>query len=123
VLEVGPGMGILSDILLQQKAYETHLIDIDTESFNFLQKKYPQLGDKLINGDFLQLNFADVFPGKFAIIGNFPYTVTEPNLPKGDARQTIIGNEIEAAIAVKKSPQQALIDATAAIKGLFVAKK
>lgn len=91
VLEVGPGMGILSDILLQQNAYETHLIDIDTESFNFLQKKYPQLGDKLINGDFLQLNFADVFPGKFAIIGNFPYNISSQILFKIlDNRQQVV---------------------------------
>ena len=82
VLEVGPGMGILSDILLQQKEYQTYLIDIDTESFNFLQKKYPQLGDKLINGDFLQLNFQDVFPGKFGIIGNFPYNISSQILFK-----------------------------------------
>jgi 16S rRNA (adenine1518-N6/adenine1519-N6)-dimethyltransferase len=82
VLEVGPGMGILSDILLQQKTYETYLIDIDTESFNFLKKKYPHLGDRLINGDFLQLNFADVFPGKFGIIGNFPYNISSQILFK-----------------------------------------
>jgi 16S rRNA (adenine1518-N6/adenine1519-N6)-dimethyltransferase len=82
VLEVGPGMGILSDILLQQKDYQTYLIDIDTESFNFLQKKYPQLGDKLINGDFLQLNFRDIFPGKFGIIGNFPYNISSQILFK-----------------------------------------
>ena len=44
VLEVGPGMGILSDILLEKKAYEVHLIDIDTESYEYLQKKYPKLG-------------------------------------------------------------------------------
>jgi 16S rRNA (adenine1518-N6/adenine1519-N6)-dimethyltransferase len=82
VLEVGPGMGILSDILLQQVNYQTHLIDIDTESFNFLKKKYPHLGDKLINGDFLALNFQDIFPGKFGIIGNFPYNISSQILFK-----------------------------------------
>ena len=82
VLEVGPGMGILSDILLQQKNYQTYLIDIDTESFNFLQKKYPSLGDRLINGDFLQLNFADIFAEKFGIIGNFPYNISSQILFK-----------------------------------------
>lgn len=82
VLEVGPGMGILSDILLQKGNYQTYLIDIDTESFNFLKKKYPHLGDKLINGDFLALNFSDVFPGKFGIIGNFPYNISSQILFK-----------------------------------------
>ena len=56
VLEVGPGMGILSDFLLQQNDLETYLIDIDTESYEFLQKKYPQLGGRLINDDFLEIN-------------------------------------------------------------------
>ncbi|WP_026896998.1 16S rRNA (adenine(1518)-N(6)/adenine(1519)-N(6))-dimethyltransferase RsmA [Daejeonella oryzae] len=82
VLEVGPGMGILSDYLLQQQQYETYLIDVDVESFQYLQKKYPQLGDKLINGDFLALNFADVFNGPFGIIGNFPYNISSQILFK-----------------------------------------
>ncbi|MBC7655055.1 MAG: 16S rRNA (adenine(1518)-N(6)/adenine(1519)-N(6))-dimethyltransferase, partial [Oligoflexus sp.] len=82
VLEVGPGMGVLSDFLLQKKEFETHLIDIDTESFLFLQKKYPDLGDKLLNEDFLKLNFKDVFDASFAIIGNFPYNISSQILFK-----------------------------------------
>jgi 16S rRNA (adenine1518-N6/adenine1519-N6)-dimethyltransferase len=82
VLEVGPGMGVLSDFLLQKKEFETHLIDIDTESFLFLQKKYPDLGDKLLNEDFLKLNFKDVFASSFAIIGNFPYNISSQILFK-----------------------------------------
>lgn len=82
VLEVGPGMGILSDILLQRPHLDTHLIDIDTESYAYLQQKYPQLGEKLINGDFLQLNFQSIFPGKFAVIGNFPYNISSQILFK-----------------------------------------
>lgn len=82
VLEVGPGMGILSDLLLQQENYQTYLIDIDTESFEFLQKKYPLLGDRLINDDFLEMHFQDIFPGTFAIIGNFPYNISSQILFK-----------------------------------------
>lgn len=82
VLEVGPGMGVLSDILLQREDLQTYLIDIDVESFQFLREKYPQLGDRLINGDFLKLNFADIFPGKFAVIGNFPYNISSQILFK-----------------------------------------
>ena len=52
VLEVGPGMGILTDILLERDNLETFLIDIDSESVAFLANKYPQLGDRLISGDF-----------------------------------------------------------------------
>jgi 16S rRNA (adenine1518-N6/adenine1519-N6)-dimethyltransferase len=82
ILEVGPGMGILSDFLLQKKEYDTYLIDIDTESFQFLKERYPDLGDRLINGDFLELNFRDIFSGKFAIIGNFPYNISSQILFK-----------------------------------------
>ena len=82
VLEVGPGMGILSDYLLQKEEYETYLIDVDVESFQYLEKKYPLLGDRLINGDFLKLDFKDVFSGPFGIIGNFPYNISSQILFK-----------------------------------------
>ncbi|MES2828218.1 MAG: 16S rRNA (adenine(1518)-N(6)/adenine(1519)-N(6))-dimethyltransferase RsmA [Bacteroidota bacterium] len=82
VLEVGPGMGILSDILLERTNFETYLIDIDVESYHFLQGKYPQLGPRLINGDFLALNLSDLFNGKYAIIGNFPYNISSQILFK-----------------------------------------
>ena len=82
VLEVGPGMGILSDFLLQKPEYQTYLIDIDTESYTFLKKKYPQLGERLINADFLEMDFSSYFSGKFAIIGNFPYNISSQILFK-----------------------------------------
>ncbi len=82
VLEVGPGMGVLSDFLLQKTDFETYLIDIDKESFLFLQKKYPDLGDKLLNSDFLKLDFKSIFPNDFAIIGNFPYNISSQILFK-----------------------------------------
>lgn len=82
VLEVGPGMGILSDFLLQKTEYETSLIDIDTESYQYLQKKYPKLGSRLINADFLELDFAATFNGPLGIIGNFPYNISSQILFK-----------------------------------------
>lgn len=82
VLEVGPGMGILSDFLLQKPEYEAFLIDIDTESYTFLQKKYPTLGNRLINADFLELDFASLFEPKMAVIGNFPYNISSQILFK-----------------------------------------
>ncbi len=91
VLEVGPGMGILSDFLLQKTEYQTYLIDIDTESYLFLQKKYPQLAERLINADFLEMNFSSVFSGPFAIIGNFPYNISSQILFKVlDSRQQVV---------------------------------
>jgi 16S rRNA (adenine1518-N6/adenine1519-N6)-dimethyltransferase len=91
VLEVGPGMGILSDFLLQKSEYQTSLIDIDTESYLFLQKKYPQLAERLINADFLEMDFNSVFSGPFAIIGNFPYNISSQILFKVlDSRQQVV---------------------------------
>jgi len=82
VLEVGPGMGVLSDFLLRNTELETFMIDIDTESFEYLHKKYPDVGERLINADFLQLNFKHIFPGKLAVIGNFPYNISSQILFK-----------------------------------------
>lgn len=82
VLEVGPGMGILSDHLLQRDDVESFLVDVDVESFHYLHSRYPDLGDRLLNADFLAMNFADVFPGKMAVIGNFPYNISSQILFK-----------------------------------------
>jgi 16S rRNA (adenine1518-N6/adenine1519-N6)-dimethyltransferase len=91
VLEVGPGMGILSDFLLQKPEYEVYMIDIDTESYQYLQKKYPQLGNRLINADFLKMDFAAYFTGPLGIIGNFPYNISSQILFKVlDNRQQVI---------------------------------
>ena len=91
VLEVGPGMGILSDFLLEKEHLEVSLIDIDNESYQYLQKKYPDLGNRLINADFLELNFKSLFDGPFGIIGNFPYNISSQILFKVlDNRQQVL---------------------------------
>lgn len=82
VLEVGPGMGVLSDFLLQNQEYETFLIDVDDESIEYLADKYPELGNRLIHGDFLTLDFNKYFGEKMAIIGNFPYNISSQILFK-----------------------------------------
>ncbi|MGV6944755.1 16S rRNA (adenine(1518)-N(6)/adenine(1519)-N(6))-dimethyltransferase RsmA [Sphingobacterium kyonggiense] len=82
VLEVGPGMGVLSDFLLQHEEYETFLIDVDDESIAYLDEKYPQVGKRLIHGDFLTLDFSAYFPDKLAVIGNFPYNISSQILFK-----------------------------------------
>ncbi|POY34752.1 16S rRNA (adenine(1518)-N(6)/adenine(1519)-N(6))-dimethyltransferase [Solitalea longa] len=76
VLEVGPGMGVLTDFLVKKEAYKTHLIDIDGESIEYLHKKYPELKDRIVHGDFLAMDFSSVFKEQFAIIGNFPYNIS-----------------------------------------------
>ena len=95
VLEVGPGMGVLSDFLLLKPDYETFLIDIDTESYTFLKKKYPNLGERLINDDFLELDFKARFDDQMAVIGNFPYNISSQILFKildhRDQVQEVVG--------------------------------
>lgn len=76
VLEVGPGMGVLTDFLVKKTEYKTSLIDIDGESIEFLHKKYPEIGERIIHGDFLEMDFSKVFNSQFAIIGNFPYNIS-----------------------------------------------
>lgn len=75
VLEIGPGMGVLTDFLLKENL-ELFLIDIDKESIAFLHKKYPELRDKIIEGDFLKMDISESFQDKFAIAGNFPYNIS-----------------------------------------------
>ena len=77
VLEIGPGMCVLTQYLIENKNYETQLIDIDTESISYLQQHFPTLENKIILGDFLKLNLETLFNNKpFAIIGNFPYNIS-----------------------------------------------
>lgn len=83
VLEVGPGMGVLSDFLLARTdEYQTWLIDVDDESIGYLTGQYPTLGDRLIHGDFLALDFSEYFEEKMAVIGNFPYNISSQILFK-----------------------------------------
>jgi len=76
VLEIGPGMGVLTKYLLD-KEVNTYVIEIDTESVAYLDANYPKLKDRIISKDFLKYNINEVFDGKqFAIIGNFPYNIS-----------------------------------------------
>jgi 16S rRNA (adenine1518-N6/adenine1519-N6)-dimethyltransferase len=77
VLEVGPGMGVLTKYLIAESAYETHIIDIDRDSIAYLKQHYPVLENKIIEGDFLKLDFNNLFNNEpFAVIGNFPYNIS-----------------------------------------------
>lgn len=76
VLEIGPGMGVLTKYLLE-KPTDTFVIEIDTESVEYLEQNYPKLKGKIISKDFLKYNLNEVFNGEsFAIIGNFPYNIS-----------------------------------------------
>jgi 16S rRNA (adenine1518-N6/adenine1519-N6)-dimethyltransferase len=76
VLEVGPGMGVLTKYLLE-KDFETFVIEIDTESVEYLKANYLKLSSRILEKDFLKYDLNEVFNGEpFAIIGNFPYNIS-----------------------------------------------
>jgi len=78
VLEVGPGMGILTDFIILDPNIHLKVVDIDKESIVYLENKYPSLQQDIISGDFLKLPLNTVFEGvsKISIIGNFPYNIS-----------------------------------------------
>lgn len=75
VLEIGPGMGILTHFLLE-KDFEISVVEIDNESIVYLQKHFTKLKGKIIAADFLKLKLLDHFTEDVAIIGNFPYNIS-----------------------------------------------
>ena len=75
-LEIGPGMGVLTQHLLTRSDVRLKVIEIDSESVRYLLEKWPQLSPVLYEADFLKSNLSKLFPGKFSIIGNFPYNIS-----------------------------------------------
>ncbi len=74
VLEVGPGMGVLTQFLLQDPRVRLTAVELDTESVAYLHRHYPQL--HVVEADFLRLDLEQMFSGQFCIIGNFPYNIS-----------------------------------------------
>ena len=81
VLEVGPGMGVLTKFLLEKDS-ELYVAEIDQESIVYLKKHYPKLGEQHFVGDFLKINIPEVFNQELAVIGNFPYNISSQILFK-----------------------------------------
>lgn len=97
VLEIGPGMGVLSQYLLERGDIDLKMIEIDRESVDYLLTHFPKAAGRVIEGDFLKMNLSCFFPpeptasgadssgkkqsqndatGTFAVIGNFPYNIS-----------------------------------------------
>jgi 16S rRNA (adenine1518-N6/adenine1519-N6)-dimethyltransferase len=76
VLEIGPGMGVLTQFLVTNDQYQLKVIEIDRDSVAYLKKHFPTLQGKIIEGDFLETDLAEIFPEKFFVIGNFPYNIS-----------------------------------------------
>jgi len=82
VLEVGPGMGVLTKYLIKSTDYKTFVIDIDGESIEYLKQNYPALENNIIHADFLREDLGKHFSSSFAVIGNFPYNISSQILFK-----------------------------------------
>lgn len=76
VIEVGPGMGVLSSFLLEQ-GHDLTVVEIDPESVDYLHKNFPRLEGRVLEEDFLRLDLGSVVPeGDFCVIGNYPYNIS-----------------------------------------------
>lgn len=90
VLEIGPGMGVLTKYLLR-KDINLHVIEIDRDSVAYLQENYPALEGKIHEQDFLKYDVQSIFKGEpFAIIGNFPYNISTQIVFKTLEKRNII---------------------------------
>lgn len=76
VLEIGPGMGVLTQFLLKREDIDLRAVEIDDESVKYLSKHFPDIEGKLFEADFLRLDMNSLFDGDFRVIGNFPYNIS-----------------------------------------------
>ena len=77
VMEVGPGMGVLTKYLIAA-GHDVKVAEIDGESIEYLRYNYPELSGRILDADFLRLDLAQLYPDgqKFCVIGNYPYNIS-----------------------------------------------
>ena len=76
VIEVGPGMGVLTRFLLDG-GHDLTVVELDRESVEYLQANFPQLHGRIVEADFLRLDLAELTRGReFCVIGNYPYNIS-----------------------------------------------
>lgn len=76
ILEIGPGTGILTDLLIDLYGENLSMIDLDKESIGYLRKRFPKIKNNIIHGDFLKLDLGTISGKNMGIIGNFPYNIS-----------------------------------------------
>jgi 16S rRNA (adenine1518-N6/adenine1519-N6)-dimethyltransferase len=83
VLEIGPGMGVLTQFLIKNTTFKTWVAEIDKESIHYLKNHFPEITNRIIEGDFLKMSLNLYFKNTpIAIIGNFPYNISSQILFK-----------------------------------------
>ena len=76
VLEIGPGMGVLTQYLIE-KPRVVKAVEIDAESVAYLYERFPKLHENILGEDFLQMDLTQIFDGKqFVLTGNYPYDIS-----------------------------------------------
>jgi 16S rRNA (adenine1518-N6/adenine1519-N6)-dimethyltransferase len=76
VLEIGPGMGVLTQFLLQRN-HDVTVVEIDNESVDYLNANFPNLKDRIVGDDFLKMDLASIYGNnQFCVIGNYPYNIS-----------------------------------------------
>lgn len=75
VLEIGPGMGMLTRPLLE-KGHDLTVVELDVESVAYLSIHFPELNGRILGEDFLKCDLSKLFPDKFCVIGNYPYNIS-----------------------------------------------
>lgn len=76
VLEVGPGTGALTHLLLRRTDINLYAVEVDPEATSYLQQRFPELAPRLVQGSFLRVDLPQLMRGKFCLIGNFPYNIS-----------------------------------------------
>lgn len=76
VLEIGPGMGVLSQFLMERDDISLKMVEIDKESVDYLLLNFPKADGALIQADFLKIDLKQFFRKEFCVIGNFPYNIS-----------------------------------------------
>lgn len=76
VLEIGPGMGVLTKYLIPKDGISFKVVELDTESVSFLEEHFPSLHGNIILGDFLKMDLQEITSDSLSIIGNFPYNIS-----------------------------------------------
>ncbi|MFA4851852.1 MAG: 16S rRNA (adenine(1518)-N(6)/adenine(1519)-N(6))-dimethyltransferase RsmA [Bacteroidales bacterium] len=109
VMEIGPGTGILTKHLLQIPGINLKVIEIDKESVEYLSNQYPDLKNKIIIGDCLQIDMNGLFDGCFSVIGNFPYNISSQILFKVLEYKNLINEVVgmfqkEVAVRIASKP-------------------
>jgi len=115
VVEIGPGMGMLTKYLLQ-KDIDLKVVELDKDSILYLRLHYSQLEKDILNADFLQLNLQKSFGNIFSIIGNFPYNISSQILfrvfENKESIPEVVGmfqKEVAERLVAKKGKQRGIL--------------